>query len=248
MCLYPRGIGWSLSIFSILSISLVPAEAAPPCDSNPPGFTPAEAGDVWYEPQVTNQDISRYWSHFHMSKSNWDGGMGYEDPGNVNLPLAKTFNGQKALENSTPPGATPANSWLAFGYNWARSQIDELDGVCNTNYVAFTRWGWFVDNYTNVAQPFFFNEFVAERAGTLMHEARHAEGWGAASHSGCCPFGTGGCDNDWAYGGGWNIEVSWLADFFFNGINTLQAQKDRARDMANTYLALAFCTDPGFRI
>lgn len=229
----------------------LPAHAQLVCPNyTGPRSTSAVSGDLFYEPRVSNADISRYVGHFDMDSGNWNGSFGWNDPGNADLPFARALHGIKALENSTPPGADPSLSWLAFGYNYSRGEIDELDGSCNTSAVAYSQWGLW-DNWTSLRPEFFFDLWVPERAGVLIHEARHAEGWGSVEHTSCdgtCKYSPNGCDPGGFPGsGGWTYQIAWLADFYRFGVNTTMEMKGMAKTAANDAVINSFCFDSGHR-
>lgn len=221
------------------------AAQARPCPSytTPEPFNSWEAGDVFYEPNVWQSHINRYWSHFAMESSDWQGEWGYNDVGNVEKPLAKVLNAMWALENSTPPNPQ-SGSVLGWSYDYARNAIDEIQTTCATSSIAYTRYGVFIDNYTRLYIPYFYEQNVPVRASTLVHEARHADGWGSAKHN----CGGGALDSTFQYDGAWAWEYEWLKWFYYDAANTTDALRLSARDAANGILAGSFCTDPGWRI
>lgn len=77
------------------------------------------------------------------------------------------------------------------------------------------------------------------RAGTLIHEARHAAG---VRHD------RRPDDSTWSYNGAWRFQVSWLGWFALKCPNTTAAMKQVAVDRANVILNVNFRTDPGFRL
>src|SRR5262245_14032290 len=87
--------------------------------------------------------------------------------------------------------------------------------------------------------PFFYGSTVPMRAGTIIHEARHAS-W--VGHD------VDPKDSSWAYNGAWRFHVSWLAWFARACQNSTLALKASAVQRANAILDNAFVTDPGFRI
>jgi hypothetical protein len=130
----------------------------------------------------------------------------------------------------------PIINWAG---RYARSNIDELDGSCGTDAYATTKWGPIIDNYTALKMPFFFQSSVAMRAGTIIHEARHAS-W--KSHD------DDPNDSSWGFNGAWRYHVCWIAWFLNQCTNSSQAMKDSARQRANQILDNNFTTDPGFRL
>jgi hypothetical protein len=201
------------------------------------------SGDIHYDQFVTNDHIARYWRDFALDREDWDENWGYDDPGNLNLPFARAMTGFWALENSAPWGAGSDN-FLTWGYRFSVDNIDEIRTECTLDFIGRTR-DFFLDSWTKLGIPWFYHSTVPERAGTVVHEARHANGVG---HSSCgCPRGKS-CDKDWNYFGANTYQVIWLEWFASTAANTTPAMQQRARDRANEILSSGFCTDPGFRI
>jgi hypothetical protein len=205
---------------------------------------PGASGDNMYVPRSCYQPfIDFVWEAYDFDKGDWDDGFGWDQPCDVLRPLARTFNGLWCLEYSAP-------DWWNEGYdrpiiNWAgryaRENIDELDGRCGTitGPFATTQWGLFIDNWTQLKLPFFFLSTVSMRAGTIIHEARHASWKGHDNDPD---------DSSWGYNGAWRYHVCWIAWFLNRCTNTSVAMKDAARQRANQILANNFTSDPGFRL
>ncbi|WP_257387587.1 hypothetical protein [Tahibacter caeni] len=211
-----------------------------------------DSGDNFYIASVCEQRfIDQFWNHFDFDKGDWDDGFGYDDPCNVNQPLARTFNALYLLAYSAQDYATSTGDFsgnaLRWGYPYSATKIDELDGRCgsgdkNTGARATTYTG-LQDNRTVLKWPFFYGEVVVERAGTVLHEARHA---GGKSHNG----GTGcprkaSCDTNWAYEGANMYQVLYLWWFRVAGTRTTTAMKNRARSEAQNIIDRGFNTNPG---
>ena len=84
--------------------------------------------------------------------------------------------------------------------------------------------GPIIDNKTELYVPFFFKSTVSMRAGTIIHEARHASWKG---------HDDGSNDSSWEYNGAWRYQVSWLAWFVNKCPNTSAALKVAAVQRAN---------------
>jgi len=201
------------------------------------------SGDALYGPRICWQPfIDWAWDAHDFDKGDWDEGFGWDDCCNINQPLARTFNAIWCLNYSA------ADYWnesydldiLHWGRRFVREEIDELDGRCGDgSYYAYTQWGFLVDNWTRLYMGFFYSLAVPERAATLVHEARHADGKG---------HNAGNNDSSWAYNGAWRWHVCWLAWFWYAGQRTTSALRTKARQRANAILASRFTTPPGFTI
>lgn len=203
------------------------------------------SGDRLYGPRSCWQAfIDWAWDAYDFDKGDWDDGFGWHDACNIQRPLARTFNAIWCLEYSSPDPSNESFDMpiLWWGGRYARDQIDELDARCGdgTAFASTRTGGWFVDEWTRLFLDFFYTEGVPERAGTLVHEARHADA--GKSHDG------NGQDPDWAHSGANVFQIAWLAWFINQCQNTSPAMKTRARQDANSRLATRFVTDPGFRI
>jgi hypothetical protein len=203
----------------------------------------AASGDKLYGPRACNQNfVDWVWDAYDFDKGDWDDGFGWDEACNISMPLARTFNAIWALEYSAPDPYNESYSMPII--NWAgrysRSCIDELDGRCGdgTAY-AYTTWGVIIDNKTELYMSFFYDLAAAVRAGTIIHEARHADWTGHDDEN---------RDTSWDYNGAWRFHVCWLAWFMNQCPNTSPAMKSLARQRANSILGSMFTSDPGFRI
>jgi len=221
-----------------------------PCTFIPPqipaGLNNAATGDNDFVGGWCSQPmVDTLWGDFHMSKENWDNGFGFEDACNVNLPLGRTFNSLALLRlfgTSMPAGS---NDWLPWFYPFASNAIDELYGRCGngqTSGVLATTFTGLQDNRTELYWGFFYGQDVPSRAGTIVHEARHADG--GPDHN-CSSCSAGSCDSNWGLFGSRTYEVLyvwWLR--FAGGGSITSATSGLAQARANTVLATAFCRRP----
>jgi hypothetical protein len=205
---------------------------------------------------VCNQAfIDQFWNHFNFDKDDWDEGFGYDDPCNVDQPLARTFNALYLLAYSAEDYARSTSDFsgnaLRWAYPFSATAIDELDCRCgsgdkNVGPRATTYWGFFVDDRTVLKWPFFYDEVVVQRAGTIVHEARHADDKDHNGGSGC-PRGKS-CDTNWDYQGANMYQVLYLWWFRVDGTRTTTAMKNWARLEAQNIIDRGFNTNPGFVI
>lgn len=215
-----------------------------------------DSGDNFYIGSVCNQaSIKQFWNHFDFDKEDWDDGFGYEAACDVNRPLARTFNSLYLLAYSALDYAKSTSDFsgnaLRWGYPYAATHIDELDGRCgsgnkNSGPRATTYWGAGVDDRTVLKWPFFYNEVVVERAGTILHESRHAAG---KSHDGGtgCPRTTS-CDSSWNYKGANMYQVLYNWWFYVDGTRTTSGMKNYAKLEAQKIIDKGFNVNPGYVI
>lgn len=209
--------------------------------------------------------INDMWSRFAFHHDDWDQGFGYDDPCNDTLPLKRTFNALQLLAygvTASPTCSTSSNNVGMWAYCWSGNSIDELDGRCgsstSTSPRAFTMVGPIVDNYTELYMPFFYDETVVQRAGTIFHEARHAQGW--CAHNSECADGNSSCDPSWgggcvgfgsSSGIGANaytvLYMNWFATSARSGWINSSIRADAVAE-GNRYLSRRFRLDPCFRL
>jgi hypothetical protein len=241
-------------LFPTLALSLALSLAATgtwadTCTASPGNN--ATSGDVHYMNlwQCQQVYIDFFWAAYDFDQGDWDDGFGYEAACDINLPLARTFNALYALHYAAADYATDPDDRngpiLRWGGSYARSHIDELDARCGDGTLfGYTQWG--VDAYTDLYLPFFYQLSVPERAGTILHESRHADGVSHDAGTNCPRMGS--CDSSWEYNGANRWQVVWLWDYAFTAVDTNLALRDRARDRGNAILAGGFTTAPGFVI
>lgn len=211
------------------------------------------SGDVALSPHGCRQDmIDYFWSKYDFDKGDWDDGFGYHDACNINKPFARTINALVALHYSSPNPPTSSGDMsgniLHWGGNFAAKNIDELDARCGDGTArASTRTGGlFVDEWTRLYLPFFYNENVIQRAGTVLHESRHANG---KSHNG----GTGcprraSCDKTWENERANMYQALWLWWFRVEGRAWTSAMSQQAKDEANYVIDRGFNTKPNYHV
>lgn len=242
-----------LMLLAALGLSPVTA-LADSCYYQPGNNT--TSGDAFYGAFACNQTyITQFWDHFDFDKGDWDDGFGYEAACDLKRPLARTFNALWLLAYSAEDYAKKTSDFsgnaLRWAYPYSSTHIDELDGRCGSGSKdsgprAMTMHGPIIDNYTNLYWPFFYGENVVQRAGTLLHEARHAAG---KSHDGgsSCPRGAS-CDSNWGYKGSNMYQVLYLWWFRVDGTRTTSAMRDFARTEAQNIINSGFKTNPGYVI
>ena len=137
------------------------------------------------------------------------------------LSHSPALSGIWCLTYSSPrfPNKSYSGNILEWGCRFARNAIDELDARCGTSSCS--------------------NQGVSLRAGTILHESRHADGKGHDS---------GNNDSSWAYNGAWRWQVCWLAWFAFEGTNTSLAMQTQAAQRTNNIINNNFDTHPGFNV
>lgn len=200
------------------------------------------SGDNLYGPRSCHRpfiDWARY--VFDMNRGDWDEGFGWTDACSVRRPFGRTLNGLWCLAYSAEDFRNESfdSNILQWGCRYARREIDELDGRCGRdNVIAQTFWGPIIDNRTVLFLDF-FAQSVSLRAGSVIHEARHAHG---------CNHNRGTRDSSWGYNGAWRFQVAWLAWFVAAGAHTTAAMREMARDRANTIINENFSSHPGFNI
>jgi hypothetical protein len=252
----------SAILASCLLLGVASEARADTCDTVR-GTDPGVMTSFW----CTQPWIDFYWDAYDFDKGDWDDGFGWEAACDRRRPLARTFQAIELLNYASPNEALQTNDFngniLRWGGNYTIREFDELDARCGDGTKrAHTQWGVFVDNYTELYIPFFYNENVVERAGTLMHEARHADWCGHSGNDGSnkCPAKSDSCDEKYLDGcsgigspsgrGADGYQVLWLWWYAFeaDAQHSSSTMKAFARDEANRILNTMFDVNPCFNI
>ncbi|MBO7939862.1 hypothetical protein ACGGAI_06285 [Streptomyces antibioticus] len=211
------------------------------------------SGDAFYGPlwNSSQPHVDYFWTTYGFAgnKAYWDDGFGWEDPGNIGLPLGRTFNSLWLLTYSAEDWENDAYEATAlnWGRRYVRENIRDLRARCGDGTAVAAADGTLVELYLDM----WYGQAVPERASTFMHEARHV---GGKDHNDKFPagsvFGAGqpGADSDWNYEGAWMYETLYLWWYFAAGTPITSAMRERARQMGNLYLDNAFASRPPFRI
>jgi len=214
--------------------------------------------DVW---------IDFFREAYSFDEEDWNDGFGWSVPCDLHRPQARIFQAIELLHFSSPnePQFTDdfSGNFLRWAGNYAIDSFDELDGRCsNGTFHAYTWWGT-IDDTAEFYMRFFYNENVVQRAGTLVHEARHAGGW--CGHNGNdgsnpCPSGSESCDeklNDGCTGifsdsgkgaNGYQVLWLWWYTFEADAQHSDPVKKALARDDANRIIDNMFDVNPCFHI
>lgn len=233
-----------LADFQSRGMTVTPCSFIPP--QVPAGLNNAGTGDNDFVGGWCNQaTVDTLWGDFDFDKENWDDGLGFDDPCNVNLPLARTFNSLALLRLFGPSKPADSGNWLPWFYAFSSNAIDELDGECGngrTFGTLATTFSGLQDNRTELYWGYFYGQDVPSRAGTIVHEARHADGGPSHDGSSCS---AGSCDSAWGLWGSRTYEVLylwWLRAAGGGSVSTAVSNLSQAR--ANTVLATAFDARP----
>jgi hypothetical protein len=224
------------------------------------------------EPRVGNWCsqtwVNYFWDAYDFDKDDWDDGFGFDNACDTSRPLGRTMNAIYVLNYADGPGSKSRDDYsgsiLHWGGNYSMREFDELDARCGdgSSKRAHTQWGVVVDNYTQLYLPFFYGENVVERAGTLLHESRHADWCGHNGNDGSnrCPAMSDSCDESFGDGctgvgspsgrGATGYQALWLWWFTVDadGITGTSVRKAFARDEANRILSTMFDVNPCFNI
>lgn len=216
--------------------------------------------DAVYDDFICNAEFSsENWNRYSMDESNWDDGRGFTNYCDATRMLGKTYVSYWMMLFSS---STPPTTWddyngniLRWGAPWATDNIDEMDGQCSWGKFGYTQWG-LQDNLTEIWLDAIYMATPVARAGTILHEARHAHGGDSAQHDGNdgavkCVGGGESCDESFSQtwtGRANSIQVWWLSWYFSSGINTANMQRNWARTRGNWILDNRFDAVPAFNI
>lgn len=239
----------------VLATSTVASTVASTAHAGPCGYSQvATSEDVYVMGRwnCSQAHINFWWSGYSYHKGNWDGSWGYSAPCDMGLPLARAFNANWVLDYAARDYPTSTGDYngsiLRWGGNFALSRIDELDGKeCGdaNSPLATTVHGPIIDNYTQLWPKFFYTLTAVERAGTILHEARHADGVSHKESDSSCPR-KGSCDSFYYDGGANSYQVQWLGLFAANATQHPIEMRRKAAARANSILRSGFKTDYGY--
>jgi hypothetical protein len=212
--------------------------------------------------------VDFFWGAYDFDSGDWDQGFGFPNACDLTRPLGRTFNAIYALNYADGPGGKSTSDFsgsiLHWGGNYSMREIDELDARCGSSATtrAHTQWGPIVDNYTELYLPFFYGENVVERAGTILHESRHADWCGHNGNDGSnkCSAGSDSCDESFEDGcsgigspsgrGATGFQALWMWWFTVSAdsITGTSTRKAFARDEANRIFNTMFDVNPCINI
>jgi len=204
---------------------------------------PGESGDALYGPRACDNTFWDWALKAHpFLPADWDEGWGHGEACDVEFALVRTMAAIWCLSYSTSDWTNESydSDILHWGHRYVRETLVGLIPACGELGGPRARTSQ-EDGVTELFRPFFYEWSVPLRAGTLLHEARHAEG---VSHDGT----NGRNDSDWGYNGAWRWNVCWLALFYFSGENTSKPLRMIAKHRANIILSERFDTSPDFEI
>lgn len=227
------------------------------------GTEPAVMSSFW----CTQEWIDFYWDAYDFDKDDWDDGFGWEAACDLRRPLARTFQAIELVNYASPNEAIATDdfsgNFLRWAGNYTVREFDELDARCGDDETrAHTEWGPIIDNYTELYLPFFYNENVVQRAGTLVHESRHADwcGHNGNDDANACRAMSNSCDEKYKDGctgigspsgrgaNGYQILWLWWYAFEADSQHSNVTMKDFARDEANRILNTMLDANPCFNI
>ena len=158
----------------------------------------------------------------------------------------KLFNDLRILEegrfqgggtNNLIRGYVPADQY----YGWMKSETRGISRGQDVPYAtAYNSGGYFTmqDGWAMIS--------TLGRVGTVVHEARHTEGYYhiSCNHGPYIGTGVAGCDKDYSYGGSHAIEMEYYARVSVVGLNFHPIYKKMARLMAMGRGNFVFNTTP----
>lgn len=160
-------------------------------------------------------------------------------------PLARTIDALELLEVTR--GSSPE---LQSMRDLARDQYSgaNLNADCDNDTAYATTFCYVIGaNQTDLHLPFFYDEDVTQRAGTIVHEAAHKEAGTTVfscgrSHDGDCGPDNE-CDEAYDHGGAYSWSADFHKSFCQKAVNTTTALRYRSLSRYNRYLNTKFETN-----
>lgn len=228
-------------------------------------------GDWSYDGWCTQAFINEMWhpDNWGFDTDNWNGGFGASiNPCDRRLPLARMLVSLYVFKNSWGP-TTPNDELgliLKNAYPWAKGQTDEVDAACDRGDGVLETYAKYREDagneYTQFYWGFFYGQSVPERAMSIFHESRHADG---CSHN-AMDLGSSvddswndGCEWSWwedndgmselpSEAGARQYEAMWGWAFYKYGQNTTPALRARALAAVNDIFHYNYRHRPCFRV
>ena len=187
-------------------------------------------------------DADRYVTDFHINVKSF-GGLELCDS---KIDTKKLLNDMRIVENGRFTSSQPNNLIKNFVnpdqyYPWLKQQTRGIERGNDVPYAtAYNSGGFFTmqDGWAKLS--------TLGRVGTVVHEARHTEGY---QHI-VCTQGTYqdtrvlGCDRNYSYGGSHAVEMEYYARVAVQGVNFHPVYKKMARLMAMARSNIFFNTTP----
>jgi hypothetical protein len=206
--------------------------------------------------QCNQAMISNFWNGFGFgSDDSWEN-RGYDDPCNNSMKLAQTFNALAVLgyaHTYSPNCDTNLEHVALGGLCYAGNQINKLRARISDDDGNLASTGSGLNNRQVTLYNNFFTQDVGLRAGTIFHEARHADGCGHNAEDRNC-YRKASCDKSWENGcpaagndaGANRYQVTFLRAYGVSPHST-GTLRLAALQKANVILRDAFRDDPCFR-
>jgi hypothetical protein len=232
----------------VLALTASTSTRADVCPVQPtdPGIVAMDSF-VWGVWQCNASYVDGWWKQFQMNQGeNWED-YGLYSRCNLQLPMARTLNGL-FLVNYSSPSYLVGTGRLSQGWSHVRDWTGRLSAGCDdgSSYAYHTQAFWpFVNERTRVYQSFFYNLSPVERAGTLVHEARHHDKLHDADDSSCARGAS--CDSSWGYDGANRYQVEWLSDWEIGAVYRNTETRQAATNRANSVLKRGFQTTPNLK-
>lgn len=211
------------------------------------------SGDRKYKKAICNSSrIGKWWRDFGMERSYWDGGMGYYDVCNTKKPLGRIFSSMYVLQNSGR-SSLGRNNFLNTAYDFSHKNTQKLrvncgDGFKRAEYEWYYKLTWKglrTRNRMMFYWPGIYNMNVVDRAGTIVHEARHRH---KNHNAGKRCSAKGSCDSHWSYYGANTYKAIYLWWYGLYASNSNSAMKRRALYDAQWIVDNRFRSKPNYKI
>ena len=229
----------------------------------------ATSNEVFYAstPWCTNAIMAKYWNGYSFNSS-WNSSMGFETPCDLNQPLGRVFNAIHLLHtaSASPPvsDSDMGGDILRWGGNYAMREIPSFRASCATDAIATTNAAVLKKNrHVTMKRSSFYSRSTAERASTIIHEARHTERCRHNGNDGSnpCPANSSSCDESLYDGcrdlalapngaGAVGFQVSWMQAYLESApANRISAyHRTRIKASVNSYLNTFLDVEPFFNV
>ena len=174
--------------------------------------------DGWCHSSVSANKLDMFWEDLGFYERWWDDGFGFNDKCNPRLGLARLMNSIDLIYRSPSYGVmkAPATSyyeWITAGY-YGQKKVRRIRAKCDSSvWPGSNSSAYFATRTIYFYWNGLFNNQVATRAGSLVHERGHLVG---KQHDGNCTNSAGieiKCDSEWYHKGPYYYHVRFLRDY-----------------------------------
>jgi hypothetical protein len=213
-------IGFAQNI-SICGHSMTPDQA----QANIVARGDALSTPMWCKPSE-QPFVNKIWRDYKFKYSTWTGSMGFNNFCDSYTPLTRLYNMMRVVSQVRVNANFPPNSYALWivrdQQDYSKRVIDSTQGMCHFSSNPDALASELFDDIRYHKNIFTNRSSIATNSATIIHEARHAQGWVHVTNANGSQR-----DQSWAYDGAYKHSVVWLNNLYLYGnIEYLSQSKD----------------------